>query len=233
MIGVHRQSLCATCIPVIYYCTRGSLLENAITEEIGVGTAFQRFSSVRRGSLMRLPESGRSEACQRQPYRARWQCSVAILPFIWSPLAHAQDFEARRNVTPSDIAPEATKILPPQEEERGDLMPLHVASVLSWLCGDNTVQTKLGTSKSGCYQELWPMVPRCTVQLQTRAPVPQNRVTGEHLDVVSFRQALRECFAQRYAEKEQQEGRTAPDIVSGAPDPLAARMGGAAPYPLE
>ncbi|CAG0938904.1 hypothetical protein GPROT2_00446 [Gammaproteobacteria bacterium] len=150
---------------------------------------------------------------------------MLTLPLIWAAGAHAQDFDARPAVTARNISPEATKVLPPQEEERGDLMPLHMASVLGWLCGDSTVQSKLGVSKAGCYQELWPMAFRCTADLQNKAPLPQNRLAGEHLDVVSFRQALRECLAQRYIEKEASEGRTVSDIKLGTPDPLAARMG--------
>ena len=42
------------------------------------------------------------------------------------------------------VSPEATRSLTPQAENRGRLMPLHVASVLEWLCGDPNVQAQLG-----------------------------------------------------------------------------------------
>jgi hypothetical protein len=124
----------------------------------------------------------------------------------------------------SQISPEATKPLPPQSTE--NLMPLHVASVLSWLCGDSTVQNALSTSKAGCYREFWPFASACTTELQPQAPAAETRQPGARVDsVIEFRATYRQCLAQKFAEKQSARGLAAPSLAQGEPDPLAVRTG--------
>lgn len=123
----------------------------------------------------------------------------------------------------SQISPEAKKPLPPQSTD--NLMPLHTASVLSWLCGDSTVQSALGKSKRGCYEEIWPLVSACAGDLQAEAPTANNRHPGARVaHVANFRAAYRQCLARKYAERQEAKGVMAPSIAKGEPDPLAARF---------
>lgn len=134
---------------------------------------------------------------------------------------------ASESLATRDVAAEARKELPTQPEDRGDLLPLHTASVLSWLCRDSVVQNTLGTSRAVCYQEFWPMVARCQAALQQQAPAAQNRTTDGRMDVVSFRSAVRACLVSHYAAQRLASGRAlAGSLEPGVPDPLAARMGG-------
>jgi hypothetical protein len=129
---------------------------------------------------------------------------------------------------PRNISPEATKPLPAQLEDGGHLMPLHAASVLSWVCQDPNTQTALGESKAGCYREIYPVVQICTGQLQEQKPRSDNRATEGRLDLLSFRAAFRECLLGRYAEVQQALGRTTAvsSDLPGMEDPQVARMGG-------
>jgi hypothetical protein len=149
--------------------------------------------------------------------------------------AFAQEFETDSTLSVESAsplaAPEAASRLPAQPEDRGHMMPLHAASVTSWICGDSTVQTTLGKDRTGCYREIYPSVEPCTAQLQEKAPAAQNRATGGRLDVVSFRAAFRACLQQDYAERLAARGLVAPQFSAGEADPLAARMGGAVAVP--
>lgn len=122
-------------------------------------------------------------------------------------------------------SPEASRVLAPQPNDRGDLMSLHAASVLSWVCRDSTVQQKLNETTAGCYRSLWPLVDACTAMLLASAPAAQNRVADGRQDLLTFRASFRACLSAEYAARQESTGAFAgPSIEVGDPDPLASRM---------
>lgn len=132
-------------------------------------------------------------------------------------------------LTHRNVPPEATKVLPAQSAERGILMPLHMASVLSWLCQDGTVQTRLGKSTAGCYQAIWPFVAACTAELQERVPDARNRTGDIRHDLIAFRSSVRSCLARHYVAFHGSGGNTTVQSIEvGQPDPLVAAMGASA-----
>ena len=80
-------------------------------------------------------------------------------------------------------------------------MPLHEAAVMSWLCGDTTVQLALNKSRVECYREFYPSVSACAATLQDKTPSTQSRPAVTRLDLVNFRAALRRCLQQNYTQQ--------------------------------
>lgn len=123
-------------------------------------------------------------------------------------------------------SPEALKVLAPQSENRGRLMPLHVASVMEWLCGDSNVRTQLGGDRKACYSEMRKGISNCSAQTQVNLPVGRSKMlaTGKP-DIVGFRRQLRECIQQDYIQRQSDVGRVATGIDAVSSDPLAPSMG--------
>lgn len=127
--------------------------------------------------------------------------------------------------TTGEASREAVRVLPPQPEDRGDLMALHAASVLSWVCRDSTVQQKLDETTAGCYRVLWPLINACTARLLASAPAAQNRVADGRQDLLTFRASFRACLSAEYAAQQNSLGALAgPSIEVGSPDPLESRI---------
>lgn len=126
-------------------------------------------------------------------------------------------------------SPEALKALPAQDHEgRGRLMPLHAASVMEWLCGDEAVQAEVGGDRKACYAKMHAGVEECQVRMQGSLPTGRSKSasTGKP-DIVAFRRQLRACLEETYVEREREAGKSAAGLVSQpAPDPLAGAMGG-------
>ncbi len=159
----------------------------------------------------------------------RW-LAVACLGFwIGTGLttAGAQDASnGSRGMFRKGTSPEALKVLAPQSDSRGQLMPLHAASVMEWLCGDSNVQTQLGGDRKACYGEMRKGVSKCSAQMQVNLPVGRSKMqaTGKP-DIVGFRRQLRECIQQDYIQRQSDVGRVATDIGEVSSDPLAPSMG--------
>jgi hypothetical protein len=126
-------------------------------------------------------------------------------------------------------SPEALKALPAQDHEgRGRLMPLHSASVMEWVCGDEAVRTKAGGDRKACYAKMHAGVEECQVRMQGSLPTGRSKAlsTGKP-DIVAFRRQLRACIEESYVEREREAGKSAAGlVVQPAPDPLAGVMGG-------
>jgi hypothetical protein len=122
------------------------------------------------------------------------------------------------------VSPEATRTLSAQPSDLGNLIPLHAASVLRWLCSDPVVQAQLTTTKAGCYQRLAPSAEACIDALQERAPTPAAQSKGERLDIVTFRSSFRSCVKDHYAAAQAVEGKSSPLVGEGTIDPVAVKM---------
>jgi hypothetical protein len=126
-------------------------------------------------------------------------------------------------------AQEAADRLPLPAAGRGQFMPLHAAAVMSWLCGDTTVQLALNKSRVECYREFYPSVSVCAAALQDQAPSTRSRPAVTRLDLVNFRAVFRRCLQQNYTQRLATRGIQAPTFLTGVPDPVASQTAGLVP----
>jgi hypothetical protein len=126
------------------------------------------------------------------------------------------------------ISPDAVRPLVPQVNDgREVLLPLHAASVLSWLCGDTSVRSALQQDRATCNRELGESVSTCIGELQGVSPVGRSRATARgRLGVVEFRQEVRQCAEADYSRKQLESGKPVPALDTDAADPLSPAMGG-------
>lgn len=159
----------------------------------------------------------------------RWLTGVRLASGVVSAafLFHAADVSTLDRGTKLTISPEATKALTPQSDDRGRLMPLHLASVMEWLCGDGNVQAEVGGDRKACYAQMRPGMSDCAAQFHDQLPVGRSKAaaTGKP-DIVTFRKQLRACLQQNYLERATAAGKAVVAPTAVAVDPLAAGMGG-------
>lgn len=154
--------------------------------------------------------------------------SAAVIAQLLMPTLSAQEVGGGQPFKMKGVSPEATRVLPAQTQDgRGQLLPLHSASVLEWLCKDPNVIGQLKTDRSGCYRAMWPGVKACEAQLHDRLPRGRSvaRATGKP-DIVAFRTELRSCLEASYVQRQQATGSPTVQFSTDAPDPLAPAMGG-------
>jgi hypothetical protein len=135
--------------------------------------------------------------------------------------------DGARPIQTKGISPEATKVLAPQSDSRGRLLPLHSASVLEWLCSDPNVLGQLKANRAACYREMRLGLSTCEGQMQQKLPMSRSSaaVTGKP-DIVAFRQQLRQCIQQTYVQRQLAGGSAVAELSSESPDPVARAMGG-------
>ena len=166
----------------------------------------------------------------RRPFHTGWILAIAL---SWTGPAGAQEAAdlSPDAASPSTgwVTPTTENQLPLQAEGRGQFMPLHAASVMSWLCGDTTVQLVLNKSRVECYREFYPSVSACATALQDKAPSAQSRSPVTRLDLVNFRAAFRRCLQRNYTQRLATRGIQAPTFLTGVPDPVASQTAGIVP----
>lgn len=146
---------------------------------------------------------------------------LLLIPILALPaVAQESDFRTARN----NPAPEALRELPAQSAARAQLLPLHAASVMEWLCNDNNVRSRVGGTKASCYAQMRPGLGSCEAQMRQALPTGRSKVaTTGRPDIVTFRLNFRECLQQDYIQRQVAAGKAANDLGS-SPDPLAPRM---------
>lgn len=110
------------------------------------------------------------------------------------------------------------------DQDHGNVMLLHTASVLQWICRDPEVSAALGSDTSSCYTRMWSSAKECEKQLVGAAPNKASAEIDGRNAILDFRAAYRSCISANFSQKELDRGRPAPAFSDNPKDPLEDRM---------